>query len=390
MLRTGPMTDQLSRPVSRLTVRAHLLAWLREHADLPVRFLIAPPGFGKTTALTAYTAGRPHLRLALHDRLTAHELRATIAHAVETAGPRPPEIVLDDAHLANGAVLEALERLLADVPAGVHVIVSAQRRDIFDIGALCARGRAAVCDQAALALDAADTGALLPWVEELYPAAEPARPDRPVMDVTLFGRFRAAVGGAPIVWARRRDQQIIKFLLLRPDGSATRAELADAFWPHTARPLAMQNLRTACSTIRRAIGNVVGIDNVDAYLIAGERLVVNRTTIVTDVDRFGWHVALAEAEDGAGALAATITHLRSAERLYGNGLFAGDISEPAFAAEAQRLESIYGRVLARLSGALIERGSPDTAREYAAKALKRGLFAAGASGAHVHLRFAAS
>jgi DNA-binding SARP family transcriptional activator len=167
--------------------------------------------------------------------------------------------------------------------------------------------------------------------------------------------------------------------------------LAGVFWPGVARPLALQNLRTACSTIRRALGNVVGMERVGDYFVASERLSLNWGAIVGDVDRFRRQVALAAAADAAGSLDDAIVHLRAAERLYGNGLFAGDDSEPAFLAGAQELAQIYAGVLARLSDALIEFGSPAVAREYAAKALKFGFIGrAGAAGTQKHLRFAAS
>jgi DNA-binding SARP family transcriptional activator len=194
----------------------------------------------------------------------------------------------------------------------------------------------------------------------------------------------------PIVWARRRDQHIVKYLLLQPDGAATRTHLAEVFCPATARPQAMQNLRTACSTIRRAIGNVVGLPNVDAYFVAGDRLAFNRAAIVCDVERFRHHAACAEADDAADGAHDAVAHLRAAERLYGHGLFAGDVSEPLFLAEAQDLAALYARVLGRLSGMLIERGSLDLARGYAAKAHKLGLLPDAERGPQVHLRVAAS
>jgi hypothetical protein len=118
---------------------------------------------------------------------------------------------------------------------------------------------------------------------------------------------------------------------------------------------------------------------------------LNRATVVCDVDRFRRHIGLAEADDAAGLVGDAIGHLRDAESLYGHGLFAGDDSQPIFAADAQELGGMYARVLTRLSGALIEAGSPELAREYAARALKLGLFGRHDRAAtEIDLRFAAS
>ena len=130
--------------------------------------------------------------------------------------------------------------------------------------------------------------------------------------------------------------------------------------------------------------------NVDAYIVAGDRLTLNRAEIVCDVDRFRRHVALAEAGDDAGSLNDVIANLRAADALYRNGLFAGDVSDPVFSVPTRELAATYARVLARLSGALIERGLPEAAREYAAKAAKADLFGDGTTRPHVHLRFATS
>jgi hypothetical protein len=491
------MTDSLVGPPTQVAA-PRALHWLAEHADVGVRFIVAPPGFGKSTLLDAYV-GHPErrcVRLNLDAATPPTDLTTIVARAVADA---PLEIVLDDAHRANAQTLTTLRALVAAPQGAVRFIIASQRRDILDVGTLFARGRVAVCDQSVLALDAADaralfearaldaapdalarlvarcdgwppaitgtireltrlpqpidaayeawrrrwsvpaidlvttlldgvpsaegaaahrhfaagttldqqtlatlhrcgffvrhdggTFALMRWVDDLYAPAHPTRADEPLLDVTLFGRFRASLGGVPIAWARRRDAQIVKYLLLSADGSATRSELASVFWPHTARPLALQNLRTACSTMRRAIGNVVGMQRVDRYMIAGDRLVLNRSAIACDVERFRRHIAMADADDVAGARDAAIDHLRSAERLYGSGLFAGDVSEPMFAAHTAELAAAYARVLARLSDALIERGSPALAREYAAKALKLNRFPSHANGPQIHLRFAAS
>jgi hypothetical protein len=492
------MTSQVAPRPPASEIREHIAAWLRAHADVAVRLLAAPPGYGKSTAIGAAQAapGRRRVVIALDARLTADAFAARLREAF---AQRPVDIVIDDAQLASPAVNSALNTALTTAPAGAFFLVATQRRDAIDTGTLFARGRLAVCDQSDFALDAADASAMfgelgcptplddletlvarcdgwpaavagtarevaggaptiaaafdrwltrfhlaaldlidtllarapeneraaarsyfaggavpgqptlavlhrcgffvrfsagrfafMRWIEEVGALSVDPGPSTATLDFELFGRFTATIGGVPIVWARRRDQQILKYLLLAADHSATRAELADVFWPQTARPLALQNLRTACSTIRRAIGNVAGIDNVDRYLFAGERLALIRATVSCDVDRFRRLIARADDASAAGTPADAVAPLRAAERLYRNGLFAGDGAEPAFASVTSELAAQYAHVLARLSAALLERGSPDLAREYAAKAVKLRPPSAGMRGPHVHLRFAAS
>jgi hypothetical protein len=490
-------------------------AWLREHADIAVRFLVAPPGFGKTTALAAYArsgSARRCLHVTIDARSTIESFARSLGSAlgagdtsaselrVRLAQSAPLELLLDDVHVGGSDLWAFIDELIAGLPRDVNVVVAAQRRDVLDVGTLFARGRVALCDQSQLAMTGADTRALfdahgivqppaaidalvartngwppaivgtarelvrerqsveaayrrwrgdsavpaidlvnslldrvplaeraalrrsfadgspleqetlallhrcgffvtytdgtfalMNWIAELFPAKTATRRELAPLDINLFGRFNAAIDGQPISWARRRDQHIMKYLALQADGSATRAELADVFWPQTARPLAMQNLRTACSTIRRAIGNVVGMERVDDYFIAGDRLILNRSTVTCDVERFRRLVRLADADDAAGATVQAITHFRAAEALYGNGLFAGDISEPVFFATARELAETYARILDRLSAELIVLGSPELARAYAAKAHKLGFFQRNrAAGANVNLRFVAS
>jgi hypothetical protein len=482
--------------------------WLLDHADVRVRLLIAPPGFGKTTALTAYAHTTPAARRCWVT-IDATTTTAAVERAITDAFTREPrsvtgdpslEVLLDDLHLATPELVAFINALVSNGPPHIAFVIAAQRRDLLAVGTWFAHGLVALCDQSRLALNATDAAelfaahgiehdgaaiddlivrtdgwppavvgtirellrepqpvaaayarwrtswsvpaldlvtallepvppaeraafdrlvregtqldqatlavlhrygffvrfdagmfTLMRWVTDLFPISDRGRRERPVLRIGLFGRFTASIGDVPISWARRRDANIIKYLALQPDGSATRLQLADVFWPDTARPLAMQNLRTACSTIRRAIGKAAGIERVDDYFVAGERLSLNRATVVCDVDRFRRHISLAQADDAAGALGDAIAHLRAAESLYGHGLFAGDVSEAAFFGDVRELSETYARLLIQLSAALLERGLPDLAREYAARAHQHGALPLTARArSQVDLRFAAS
>ncbi len=71
--------------------------------------------------------------------------------------------------------------------------------------------------------------------------------------VRMFGRFESQVEGQEVKWMRRRDQQILKYLLLQPNGAASRTELANVFWPDTDRQLSPRRacVRRAAISVRR-------------------------------------------------------------------------------------------------------------------------------------------
>jgi hypothetical protein len=500
--------------LARVIPRPRLEFWLEDNADFPVRLVIAPAGFGKTTVLLAHRASdRRCTYVRLDASMTPDSLSAELRRDVgfdADAGPlalrqaKEMEIILDDAQRASDQVLAYVNRLIGNPPPGVHFVVAAQYRDLFEVGALFAHGLVALCDQSELAFDADEAGALcqeygieatrdaietvvercdgwplavagalrealsaessievglaawyrrsalpaIDLVNELLTRVTPAQreaaqlfltegqaldqstlaalhrggffvrrdkssfmmmrcldgvyPTRqadhapnealPVLNVRMFGRFEARIGGMPIVWVRRRDQQIIKYLLLLPQSSASRQDLAKIFWPDARLSVAMQSLRTACSTIRRAIASVVGADRVDEYVVIDERLTLNRAMIVCDIDRFVRHIEAADAADAAGSINDAIAHYRAAERLYGIGLLAGDVRGPLFDRAADDFAATYATKTARLSVLMRQHGLTTLADEYAAKAESVGRHDSPPTtdGVQKHLRFAAS
>jgi hypothetical protein len=503
-----------AKPV-RVIPRPRLAFWLEDNADFPVRLVIAPAGFGKTTVLLEHLASRSRCTyVRLDESTTLSSLRAHLrrevgfgfeegAGALDAAPGRPIEIIFDDVQRANDQVLAYINRLISEPPTGVSLIVAAQYRDLFEVGALFAHGLVALCDQSELAFDADEISslcqaygveasretietvvercdgwplalagavrealatessievglaawyrrsalpatdlvnellarvtpgqredtqryltegqpldqstlaslhrsgffvrrndgmfAMMHCLDGVYPARHAnATPNvgLPVLNVRMFGRFEARINGVPIVWVRRRDQQIIKYLLLLPQSSASRSEVAKIFWPDTRLSVAMQSLRTACSTIRRAIANVVGADHVDEYLIIDERLTLNRAMIVCDIDRFQRHIMAGDAADEAGAVNDAVAHYRAAERLYGIGLLAGDVRGPLFERAARTVADDYMKKTARLSVLLRGQGLVSLADTYAAKAENvRAGSGSPSIGMQKDLRFAAS
>ncbi len=183
--------------------------------------------------------------------------------------------------------------------------------------------------------------------------------------VRMFGRFQAQIDTQSVDWIRRRDQQIVKYLLLKPTGSATRSELASVFWPEADRQLAAQSVRTACSNIRKAIAAQVGYACVDLYFHADPDVSLDLTNVVADVRRFIAHVEDGDAAFDRSDRQESAIHYRAAEELYAGRLLDGDVPEMWFSPHAQLLEDRYVTVLERLAQSTFDDGDMKNAADYA-------------------------
>ncbi len=189
------------------------------------------------------------------------------------------------------------------------------------------------------------------------------------MVVRMLGRFGVQIAGRNVEWVRRRDQQIVKYLLLRPGATATRQELATIFWPGANRQLAMQSVRTACSNIRKAIAGAVGYARVDRYFRAADNvIVVDLGNVVTDVGRFTAHAMAGDASYERGDLSDAATHYHAAEKIYAGRLLEDDAPEKWFAQQAATLDDRFAIVLERLAESAYEGGDIKHAAEYAYRA----------------------
>jgi DNA-binding SARP family transcriptional activator len=195
--------------------------------------------------------------------------------------------------------------------------------------------------------------------------ARSAQAELPPMSARMFGHFEVRIGGNEIAWIRRRDQQIVKYLLLKPSASATRAELASIFWPEADRQLAAQSVRTACSNIRKAIAAVTGYAVVERYFRADPDVALELTQVVADVRRFGPHVADGDSAFDRGDLEEAAARYRAAEELYAGRLLDSDTPEPWFTAHGQLLEDRYVIVLERLAQLAFDEGDMKGAADYA-------------------------
>jgi hypothetical protein len=136
-------------------------------------------------------------------------------------------------------------------------------------------------------------------------------------NVDVFGGFRLVIAGYEVRFARRRDAQIVEYLALKPDGTATRSELIRAFWPESDPGLASQSLRTACSTIRRSIAECAGRAAVERYFRVGkEQIQLVFDALTNPLVEFHRHIeAAAEAETRA-EYDLSRTHWSAAARLF--------------------------------------------------------------------------
>ncbi|MBV9271977.1 MAG: AAA family ATPase [Candidatus Eremiobacteraeota bacterium] len=197
------------------------------------------------------------------------------------------------------------------------------------------------------------------------PPASRARPAfTPPLMISMFRSFEASIQGRTIPWVRRRDQDIIKYLLLKRTGSATRDEIAETFWPNVDRHLATQSVRTACSTIRRAIGAVVGPSFVDSYFRTTPELQIGLDNVVCDVRRFVAHFNDGEAALQRCEATEAEMHLRASYKLYRGRLLEFEGDKNWFAAAAATMHERHLITLERLAELALDRADSTSAQLY--------------------------
>jgi DNA-binding SARP family transcriptional activator len=481
-------------PRMALTVirRPRLEDWLARFKNVPIRFLVGPPGCGKTTAALGYlihskTTG---LYCTVPKGASAQDMRTLIARSMQwdttnvshgaviraLVESSPCELAIDDTHFAAPDGIAEIHRLIEELPESVAVLIISRSRTAIDVSRLLARGMASLCDAERLAFDAAEvrhlaetcgvsfthadvarileatdgwpmvvSGAIRKAAEDgrnlseafeywrsrqghlftefVNTALEEAAPEKvklvhrlmdgvacddqdllhsleidglfvihtsrgyqplralsrlrmhggqtyptrslPPMHVRMLGRFQAEINEHPIEWIRRRDAQIFKYVALKRNGCATRAELSETFWPGAEKHLVAQSIRTAFSNIRRAIANIVGFDAIDAYVRTNGDIALNLDNVIVDVNRFVAHANDGDQQYDRNELRAAFAHYRSAETVYAGELLIGDPVEPWSAAQAAMLADRHVFVLERLAEIAQELGDHGSAMLYA-------------------------
>ncbi|MBC5828983.1 MAG: hypothetical protein GIW98_02185 [Candidatus Eremiobacteraeota bacterium] len=166
------------------------------------------------------------------------------------------------------------------------------------------------------------------------------------LTATFFGRFSIAFGGKPVQWKRRRDTEIFAHLLMQPEYSATREQLMARFWSGADKHLAAQSLRTACSNIRKALGDLVGSEKVSNYFVTSSQITIVPHCIVRDIDLFESLANEAADAYSNNNLQEALALFSSSEELYQNEVYAEGMSD--IVALAQRLSTRYNDILKRL------------------------------------------
>jgi AAA domain-containing protein len=143
--------------------------------------------------------------------------------------------------------------------------------------------------------------------------------------VELFGTPHVRIDGQRVEWIRRRDGQILTYLALLPGGRASRRELIQAFWPDADPLLGAQSLRSACSTMRRALATVVGHAALAHYVSFGEEIALNLDLFTVDARRVRAHIADADDAWSCDDAAAAAEHAAAALRIVRGPFLDGDV-----------------------------------------------------------------
>jgi tetratricopeptide (TPR) repeat protein len=195
---------------------------------------------------------------------------------------------------------------------------------------------------------------------EAAPAAGPE-----TMLVSALGTFRCEIGGRPVKFLRRRDQQVFAYVAVAPQGRATREQLLDAFWQGQQHAVAAQGLRTTLSRIRRALAGAAPNTDPECYFETVGEVRLNLTRATVDVRRFVDQVELGRLEEARGADEQATRHYARAHRLYGDRLLAAEAAERCFEARTAELHATYAETLTRLAELHAKLGQHDAARDYA-------------------------
>lgn len=194
---------------------------------------------------------------------------------------------------------------------------------------------------------------------------QPTKPVPQLMTLNAFGRFRCEIGGRPVTFSRRRDQQVFTYVALAPDRRATREHLLEAFWPGLSHAVASQGLRTTLSHIRRAIAQAAPGTDPERYFRTTGEVRVDARAVAVDVHRFIDHLEQGRLDDARGAIDGAKHHYRVARRIYADRLLVAEAPEPCLERRAEQLEALYVEVLTRITELHAATGDFDVAREAA-------------------------
>lgn len=160
-----------------------------------------------------------------------------------------------------------------------------------------------------------------------------------MLQARLLGQYEIRIDGKPVVISSRPTQSLLAFLLLHPNRSHRRENLAGQFWPDSSESNARSNLRHELWRIRKALGPGT------AARMESDDLVVTyhpQPGDQLDVDSFE---ACSDDETSTDALLLAVS-------AYGGDLLPGFYEEWVIL-ERERLRAAYERKLGRLLDRLL-------------------------------------
>ena len=185
------MTSGMTRLGPSIIRRQGLEEWLGRFKSVPVRFLVAPPGFGKTMALLGYLRhmatngfycsleagadaasvwGAVGEALAPGSGSASHEavIKALVAQA-------PLELAIDCSQVPEAGGIAAIVKLIEELPEQISLLIACRSRAALQVARFVSEGSAVLCDAERLAFDAAGIRQVAETCGVAYSHADVAR-----------------------------------------------------------------------------------------------------------------------------------------------------------------------------------------------------------------------
>ena len=180
----------------------------------------------------------------------------------------------------------------------------------------------------------------------------------PLLEITLLGGFRVAVGGVTVperAWRQRRAAAVVKLLALAPSHYLHREQIIDTLWPELELEPAANNLRVALHHARRQLTDAAGEAASDFLARDGDGLRLGPADRVrVDLDLFEAAAARAWRDQN-------FAHADAALGLYSGDLLPEDPYEDWAADRRTAAQTTFVTLLARQAEWLEARGSLDQA-----------------------------
>jgi len=194
----------------------------------------------------------------------------------------------------------------------------------------------------------------------------PSTPTQP-LNLRLLGELTLRRGSQPLAGLPSRKAEALLIYLACVRRPVAREVLADLLWDDRPTDLALSNLRTILSSLRKATG--------DALVVERDRIHFNRDSAY-QLDMEAFEQSLGQSQTPGLEAAAALAHLRAAANLYGGDFLAG----------FHLRESRGFEAWATLERERLNRLAVDTFRRLVQHCLEQGDYAAGLDYADRRLR----